>query len=336
MKRVVVTILAILGGLTLVAAVIALMTVGAATLRRAGGGISDHTVIELDLTRPLVEDIPDDPLAKLTLRNRLVIRDVVDALVRAADDDRVDGLVVRAEGSIGGLATAQELREAIARFRESGKFAIAWAETFGEARAGHAPYFVATACEEITVLPAGDVGLVGLSVEHPFVRGVFDKLDVVPAMDHRHEFKNAMNLYTETGFTDAHREATEAILSTAFGVVVDGIAAGRDLAPDAVLALIDRGPLLGPEALAAGLVDRLAYRDEVYAGIEARVGDEPSFVPITEYRQRAGSAFSKGERIALIYGVGQVHQGPSTFNPTTRGFVMGARHGHPGVSRCRG
>ncbi len=324
MKRVVVTILAVLGGLALIAAAVGLATLGAAALRRSGGGISEHTVLVLDLTRPVVEDVPDDPIARITLRHRMVLRDVVDALVRGADDDRVDGLVVRAEGPIGSLAIAEEIRDAIAHFRESGKFAVAWAQTFGEARAGHAPYFVATACEEITMLPAGDLGLVGLSVEHPFVRGAFDKLDVVPDMDRRYEYKNAMNLYTETEFTDAHREATTAILSSAFQVIVDAIAGARDMTPEAVRAVCDRGPLLGAEAVEAGLVDRLAYRDEVYDAIETRIGSEAAFIPVTDYLRRAGSAFRKGETIALIYGVGQIHRGPSTFNPATSRFVMGA------------
>ena len=149
-------------------------------------------------------------------------------------------------------------------FRAKKKFAVAYSETFGEFGPGNGPYYLATAFDEIWLQPSGDLGLNGLVGESPFLRGVLDKLGVKPEFGQRHEFKNAMNQYTETKFTDAHREATKALIESIYGQMVKGIAEGRKMSEDEVRALVDRGPFLGPEALEARLVDGLAYRDEVH------------------------------------------------------------------------
>jgi protease-4 len=248
----------------------------------------------------------------------------VDALHRAADDDRVTGLVARIAAAPMGLATVQELREAVTAFRASGKPAIAYAETFGEFGPGNAAYYLATAFDEIYLQPSGDVGFTGLLSESPFLRGTLDKLGIEPRMDHREEYKNALNMFTEKEYTDAHREAARSIMESMFDQIVGGIAQARKLSPEQVRALADRGPFLGAEALDAGLVDGLAYRDEVYAAARKRAGDDAETLYLSAYLDRAGPLHDDGPVIALIYGVGSVHLGESSFDPLTQGVSMGA------------
>ena len=89
-------------------------------------------------------------------------------------------------------AHLQEIRDAVMRFRESGKPAYAFAETFGEFGPGNGGYYLATAFDRIYLQPSGDVGLTGMIYESPFVRGLLDKLHVTPQLDQRMEYKNAM------------------------------------------------------------------------------------------------------------------------------------------------
>ena len=173
--------------------------------------------------------MPDQPITKAFGGEEPTTRDVIDALDRAAKDDRVSGLVARVGAAPMGLAQIQEIRDALRRFRASGKPAIAWAETFGEFGAGNGSYYLATAFDEIYLQPSGDIGLTGLMYESPFIKNLFAKLDVVPRMDHRYEYKNAMNFYTETNFTDPHREAMKKLMDSQFGQMVAGIAKGRGL-----------------------------------------------------------------------------------------------------------
>ncbi|MDQ7005726.1 MAG: signal peptide peptidase SppA [Acidobacteriota bacterium] len=314
--------LAVVGGLALVLMVLGGLFALVGALGKPG--VPAVTVLELNLERPLGEAPPTDPVAKLMMKSTPILRDLLEAIERAAEDDRVKGLVARVGTVPMGLAQVQELRDAVIAFRRSGKFAVAWSETFGEGAAGNGAYYLATAFDEIWMLPSGDVGLTGLIYESPFVKGTLDKLGVTPRMDQRYEYKNAMNIFTETSFTAAHKEAMQRLADSQFDQIVRGIAERRGRSVEQVRALVDKGPYLGREALDAGLVDRLGYRDEVYAAAEARAGEKAEWLYPEAYLERAGRPYRKGETIALIYGIGGVARGKSRFNPVTGEATMGS------------
>ncbi len=321
MRKLFIGALVALGALTLVVVVLA-AGVGLASLVTKGR-VPAGTILEADLEAPLPELVPDDPIARLQMGKTMTVLDVVSALERASEDRRVAGLVARIGGGLG-LAKTQELRDAVLRFRSKGKWAIAWADTFGEAGSGTGGYYLATAFDEIYVQPSGDIGLTGLILESPFLRGTVDKLGLVPRLDHRHEYKNAMNVFTEKKYTDAHREATRKIMESWFGQIVRAIAEARKMSEEEVRALVDRGPFLGREALDAGLVDGLAYRDEVYEKAKQRAGKGSKPLFLSSYLRRAGSPYRKGATVALIYGVGQVLRGESEYDPASQEPTMGS------------
>lgn len=318
-------IFAVIGALT--TALFALTLLGL-TLRCACGGpgrVPERTVLELDLERTLRERAPADLMARvLGGGGGANVADLVAALERAAGDERVAGLVARIGGAAPGMARTQELRDAVAAFRASGKFAVAYAESFGEFGPGNQGYYLATAFDEVWLQPSGDVGLTGLMMQALFVRGALDKVEVDVRMDHRYEYKNALNMYTERSYTPAHREASEAVLKSMFDQLVEGIAAGRGLAPEAVRTLVDRGPFLGPEALAERLVDRLGYRDEVIAHVKEKAGEGARLLYHDQYLERAGRPHARGPRIAVVYGLGPVARGASGFDPLFRETTMGS------------
>jgi protease-4 len=321
MKRLAVTLLALFGGFFL------LLLFAFALLIFAAGGkppLPAKILLEANLEHSAIEDVPDDPAAKIMLEQTPVIRDLVEALEKGSTDSRVAGLVGRFGGSSLSLAQAQEIRDAVTRFRAKGKFAVAYSETFGEFGPASGSYYLATGFEQIWLQPSGDVGLTGVIMESPFIKGTLDKLGVKPRMDHRYEYKNAMNFYTETKFTAAHREAMEKVKNSWFDQMVRGIAAGRKLKPEEVRALVDRGPFLGKEAVDARLVDGLAYKDEVYSKVKQRAGAGAQTLSLKKYLDRAGRPHDHGPVIALIYGAGAVTRGRSNFNPMNEDFTMGS------------
>ncbi len=322
MRKVLVAVLAIVGALALLVAIVALLAALAAWSGK--GSVASGTILEADFEQGFAECVPADPVAKVVLGKMPVLRDAVEALERAGEDERVVALVARIGGGGMGLAQAQELRDAVIAFRAKGKRAVAWSETFGEFGPGNVGYYLATAFDEIHLQPSGDIGLTGLVSESPFVRGTLDKLGVVPRMDHRHEYKNAMNLFTETKYTDPHREAMADLMNSMFGQIVRGVAKGRNLPEERVRALFDRGPFLGQEARDAGLVDSLAYRDEVYAKVREKAGKDAKLLYLSKYLERAGRPHRKGETVALIYGVGAVVRGESKFDPLFGSPSMGS------------
>src|SRR4051812_23602293 len=231
-------------------------------------------LLELDLTAAPVEAEPDDLVGKLRSRHRPRMRAVLRALHEAGDDGRVGGLVVKVGGGLP-WATAQELRAGLQAFARSGKPAVAWAETIGgEAGNGTADYLLATGCPEIWLQPSGELGLLGVAAETTFLRGALDKLGVEPQLDKRYEYKNAADRVMRTEFSPEHREAVDRIVESTWDGAVDAIAEGRRLAAAEVRTHSERAPIPADDARAAGLIDRIGYRDEVYADVRARLGDE--------------------------------------------------------------
>jgi protease-4 len=324
MRRAIGRFLMWIGGFTVVLTILAVVIVIVAA--RGKKPVPAKVLLELDLEKGVVENKPDDPLARLS-SERASLHDITFALERAENDPRVAGLVARLGSSPGkgafGTAQAQELRDAIVRFRQKGKFALAFAETFGEFSGGTGAYYLATAFDEIWLQPSGDIGLTGMYLESTFFRGAFDKLGIKPRMDQRKEYKNAMNIYTEQRFTPAHREAMQRIGESVFSQIVQGIAQGRKLSPDAVRQLIDRGPFLGEEAVKEKLVDGIAYRDEFYAKARERAGGA-ELLYLGKYLERAEAPHKKGKRVALIFGTGPVVRGKSDFDPFSGSSTMGS------------
>lgn len=319
MSKLIVRFLAILGALWLIGMVIMLVAVIGAK-----GAVPSKTILEADLEQPLIEEVPDTAAARLTMTDRQTVRDVIDAIDRGAEDDRVVGMIARIGAAPIGMAETQEIRDAVARFRAHKKFAVAYSETFGEFGPGNGAYYLATAFEQIYLQPSGDVGLTGILLETPFIKGTLGKLGMSFHGDHRYEFKNALNFFTETKYTPAHKEAMTAIMSSWFNQMKDGICQARGIAPDKFQSIVDAGPYLGKEAVEAKLVDGVAYRDEVYGQVKSRAGNGAKLLYLDKYLDRAGRPHQRGKRVALVFGVGEVTRGKSDYDPVQGSQTMGS------------
>jgi protease-4 len=319
MSKVIVRFLAILGALWLVAMVIMIVAVIGTK-----GKVPEKTILEANFEQALPEDVPDSPTAKLMNSDRATVRDVVDAIDRGASDDRVVGMVAKIGAAPLGMAKVQEIREAVQRFRAHKKFAIAYAETFGEFGPGNGAYYLATAFDQIYLQPSGDIGLTGIIMESPFVKGTLAKLGITFHGDHRYEYKNALNFFTETKYTPPHKEAMTAIMMSWFNQMKEGICQARQIAPEKFQAIVDAGPYLGKEAVDAKLVDGIAYRDEVYSQVRSKAGARAQFLYLEKYLDRAGHPHDYGKQIALVFGVGGVTRGKSDYDPVQGSTNMGS------------
>jgi protease-4 len=319
MSKVIVRFLAILGALWLVAMVILIVAVIGSK-----GKVPEKTILEANFEEALPEDIPDNPTAKFLMSERPTMRDVVDAIDRGAGDDRVVGMVAKIGAAPLGMAKVQEIREAVQRFRAHKKFAIAYAETFGEFGPGNGAYYLATAFDQIYLQPSGDIGLTGIIMETPFVKGTLSKLGVTFHGDHRYEYKNALNTLTETKYTPPHKEALAGIMTSWFNQMKEGICQARQIAPEKFQTLVDAGPYLGIEAVDAKLVDGVAYRDEVYSQARSKAGARAQFLYLGKYLDRAGHPHDRGKAIALVFGVGGVTRGKSDYDPVQGSQNMGS------------
>lgn len=319
MSKFIVRFLAILGALWLVG-----IAITVAYVINSRDRVPAKTILEANFEQPLLEDKPDTPAARFMMNDRQTLRDVIDAIDRGADDNRVAGMVARVGAAPIPMAQIQEIRDAVTRFRSHKKFAVAYSETFGEFGPGNGAYYLATAFEQIYLQPSGDVGLTGIIMETPFIKGTLGKLGMTFHGDHRYEYKNALNFYTETKYTPAHKEAMTGIMTAWFNQMKDGICQARGIAPDSFPAIVDNGPYLGKEALDAKLVDGVAYRDEVYGKVKARAGSSAELLYLDKYLDRAGRPHEHGKKVALVFGVGAVTRGKSDYDPAQSEQTMGS------------
>lgn len=293
-------------------------------LRPPGRPPRPSLVLAADLAMPVIDPAPSGLLGRLGASRRPVLRTMLETLEQAASDADVQALVVRIAQPARHWGLAAELRAALRAFSASGRPVVAAVETFGEAGDANLAYYVASACDEIHLQPSGDVGITGVAAETRFFRGVLDKLGIVPQLDHRHEFKSAKERLTETSYSTAHREAEDRIVASLSEELLGAIAEGRGVSPTRARELVDAGPWLGAEALEAGLVDRLAYRDETVGAVRQRVGDHTRVRTLAAYRASRRRRLSWPRRrtsVALVHGTGQVHLGRS------RGGLLGPTMG---------
>jgi protease-4 len=234
------------------------------------------------------------------------LRTLMQSLDRAAADPKVRAVVVRV--SIlpdSGWGKVQELRDAITRFRKSGKPAYAHLEM-----SGNKEYYLATACTKIYAVPTALLDVTGLHSEVMFFRNTLDKLGVQAQFEGVGKYKNAPNQFTETGFTEAHREQMEALLDSVYAQYVAAIASARGKTPDEVQAIVDAGPYEGRDALKAGLVDELLYEDQIEERLKAE-----RITPGRYVRSATGFAFDGRPKVALVYAVGDIMSGESQSGP---------------------
>jgi protease IV len=295
---------------------VAAMTVMSFAVGRSPRVASSSTLI-LRPSGDLPELVPDVVLP-LSDGQVLTVRGYVDLIRRARHDGRVSRLLIKPGGlSSPFWAKTQEIRDAILDFRTSGKPVYAFLE-FG----GDKEYYLASAADKVFLLPTSTLDLTGLASYEVFLRGTFDWVGTYPDFLHVGDFKTAVNTFTEKSFTPAHREMSDALNKDQYDQLVRGIADARRKPEDEIRALIDRGPFQPEDALRAGLVDELAYEDQLDdlsdLTTEAEIGVE-------DYARVTWDALGvrRGARIAVVNAVGTIVSGDSGFDPVN-GAVLGS------------
>jgi protease-4 len=262
-------------------------------------------VLTLDLDARFREAASSDPFARLTGERDYVLADLAAALQAAARDDQVVALFATLSQSSLNMAGAQEVRDAVAVFRASGKPTVVFAETLGEFGNGTIATYLASAVGQVWLQPSGDVGLTGFVAESPFLKGTLDMLGIDTQFGARKEYKTALEVFTGKRYSAAHAETLNGLLDAWSAQVVAGIAEGRRLPADKARALFGKGPFLAGEALSAGLVDRLGYYDEAW---KAAAGDgKVKKVDLAAYAAHLPAAH--GTRVAVVTGTGPIQRG---------------------------
>ncbi|MGL4511563.1 MAG: signal peptide peptidase SppA [Lacipirellulaceae bacterium] len=262
---------------------------------------------------------------------RTDLRKAVARIDQAAEDDAIDGMVLRVRESALGRGQLHELREAIKRFRAQGKYAVAEIES-----ADTGSYLIAAACDDIVMPESGMLMLQGVRAEPWFYKGMLAKVGVQADFVHVGEAKGAAEPYTRRKWSEPVKENITSMLDDLFEQTVDTITMERPMKREAVAGAIDKGLLTAREALELGLVDRLAYSDELRGALAEHEG-VARVVYVENYGKKkvdtdfsgpagffklmgmmAGGAKRPGsadKKIAVVYAVGPIMTGESAADP---------------------
>jgi protease-4 len=307
MRRFIVGLLATIGTVTLlaIAGVVVFLVTGPLAPRE----LPTSMVLSLDL-RQLPSENPSGSLLSGGLwRDQRDLTETVQLLWQAAEDPRVVGLYVEIGDDDAGLARVQELRQAIARFRGKGKFAVGFAEELGGNGDHFAGYYLASALDRIWLQPSGGFTVLGLAVETPFLRNGLDKLGVKVEGGKRWEFKSAPDTFTENGYTPAARENLQQLIDSLYGQFIEDVARERKMSPARLRQLIDAAPFEADRALKEGLVDKLGYRADAMDDVWQRAGTTRELVDLQDYANDDSRPRSSGDAIALVRVTGTITSG---------------------------
>ncbi|MBI3939591.1 MAG: signal peptide peptidase SppA [Acidobacteria bacterium] len=210
----------------------------------------------VEIKDTLTESAPDYSL--LPRKHKMHLKMLLDAVDKAGRDKRVGALLLAMRQPELGWAQAEELAEALHRFRSQGKRVIAFLES-----AGNKEYFVASSADSIYLAPSGSVNLVGLRAEVIFLKEALQWLGVQPELAHVGKYKSAGDFLTRQQMSEPHREQTEALIQDMQRQLLERVAAGRNRSTEEIKEWLNAGPYSAAEAKAAGLVDDLLFEDQV-------------------------------------------------------------------------
>src|SRR4051794_30572067 len=311
--------LLIIGGI--LAAIIIVVVIGIAIVisafRKGEPTIANNSLLTLRVTGSLPDYSPDDPFKKYFGGPDQSLTGLVMQFKKAKVDNRIKAILLDIDTSGVGWGKSEELRDAITDFRSSGKPVYAYME-FGLNK----EYYIATACDTIYAQPLAELFINGLDADVMFFRGSLDKLGIYPDIYQIGKFKSAGDMFTQKNMTDAHREYINSVLDDLYGRYVNGIAQARHKTPDEVRTLIDNAPYNAVKAKDAGLIDEMAYRDELEKQIKSTLGYKESdpFTPVrsVDYRDVSPESLglNKGEKIAVVYATGDIGSGTSANSPS--------------------
>jgi protease-4 len=318
--------LVIFAGGCVLAGLLLLVLLAAGSSEGSGPKFEKGSYLVFDLGTPITDAPPAFDLGGLRRRAESTqVRQVVRALRAAAKDDRVAGVYLSGDLSLsslgGGYASLREVRAALGAVRAAGKPVVAYLT-----QATTKNYYLASAATELAIDPYGMIIMPGLASEPMFFAGAFEKYGVNVQVTRVGKYKSAVEPFTRREMSPENREEIQKLLNDLWRTLLADISEERKVSPVALQAVVDAEGLIRPEvAKSRGLVDRIAYRDEIYDELKQRTGragtKEPfKQVSLSDYLKSAKDiadvahgginlASSHAGRIAVVYAEGEIVDG---------------------------
>lgn len=288
--------------------------------------VAQNSVLVLNVSGSLPDYTPDDAIARAVgFAQPQSFTGLLTQLRKAKVDNRVSGVLLDISFPGIGWGRADELRDAIADFRKSGKPVYAYMEI-----GSNKEYYIATAADKVFLPPSGDIYINGFAAEAMFYKGSLDKLGIeADVIQIGPKYKNAPDQYTKKEMGDGQREVINALLDEYYGRFTNAIATARGKSVEDVKALVDEAPYNARQAKDLGLIDGAMYREQVYDEFKKQLGYGPEqalrTIRSSQYREIPSDSLglNNGEKLAVIFASGAINVGRSS-NGAFNGEMVGS------------
>jgi protease-4 len=277
--------------------------------------IKDHTIIEITMNGPIKERSDKGPIdgidfSGINVNKSLGLDDILRSLKEAKSDAKIDGIFLNLSGLQAGLATVEEVRNALLDFKTSKKFIYAYSEGYSQGA-----YYIASLADKIYLYPEGDIDFRGFHAELMFFKGTLEKLEVEPEIIRHGKFKSAVEPFILDKMSPENREQTRVFMGSLWNQFISDIAESRKIDVKAVQQIADSlGARTAQAALDSKLIDQISYYDEVLDELKRKTGlnneDKLSFVDLKKYSHSYNQIKEySAPKIAVIYANGEIVSG---------------------------
>lgn len=313
MKQFFLTMLGVFAGLFVFLIVLPMVLIIAAVASAGSTPATPaETVVQLDLRAGLSDQPSTNPFSAFGGSGLSVI-EIVDGLAQAERDRNVKALVVRLPEAGMTPAAADEVRQALHRFRASGKRVIAHSQGFMPVGTVVSSYMVGAAADELWMQPVSSFQASGFSTDEIFLGRAFERYGVNAQFEQRYEYKNAVNQFTQSDFTPAHREAMLAWMTSIYDSALANAARDRKVEPAALKQVVEAGPYTAEQALQARLIDKVGHVEAALGEAKRLAGSNAKILDFRRYASSQGQRTGSGsDTIAIVSAEGAIVTGTSS------------------------
>lgn len=280
--------------------------------------IKDNSVLHLKFDYPIKDRTSNNPFENIDFstfetHENLGLDLILKNIAKAKDDDKIKGIYLDLTSMNTGMASIEEIRNALKDFKKSGKWIVSYSEVYTQST-----YYLASLSDKIYLNPAGLVEMRGLSTQLMFFKNALEKLEVEMQIIRHGKFKSAVEPYMLEKMSDSNREQMELILNTAWGSMLKDLSESRKITIEELNAIADDIKIqTAKDALAHKFVDKLVFKDEFLDELKKRVGaesyDDINYISLSKYNNSTPEKeenVSKNQ-IAVIYASGDIISGKS-------------------------
>ncbi|HXA01983.1 MAG TPA: signal peptide peptidase SppA, partial [Cytophagaceae bacterium] len=278
--------------------------------------VADSSVLKINLDHEIEERSSDDFLSSLNPfdseeRGTIGLLNLRHSIRHAKTDDKIKGIFLDLHNTHHGFASLEELRNTLIDFKSSGKFIVAYSETYSEGS-----YYLASIADKIFLPSSGLLEFNGLKVELLYFKGTLDKLLIKPEVFKVGEFKSAVEPFLFDKMSDANRKQVKSFLNSIYNVYLANVARARGL-NETILRDVSENMLVrnADDALKYKLITDVGYYDQVGEYIRTKLNkgskDKINFVSYPKYE----SSIEKNKEhdddadVAVIFASGEIQQG---------------------------